>query len=161
MQASNGADAESPIVGMFHGGVSVSDLDRSMQFYVDVLGLQVLAQRDATDDYLREMHSLPFSVVRMAFLAVPNSTTVVELLEYQGVDRHRPTYAPPDPATGHLCFLVADIQAIDARLRAAGVRARSEAPVEITAGPNKGSWAVYFEDPDGFPIEFIQRQGRG
>ena len=62
-----------------------------------------------------------------------------------------------DPATGHVCFLVDDIHAMFDRLRAAGHKARSAAPVEITAGPNRGSWAVYFEDPDGYPVEFIQR----
>ena len=67
------------------------------------------------------------------------------------------SYRPTDSGTAHLCFLVADIHAVDARLRKAGVKSRSNAPVEITAGPNRGSWAVYFEDPDGFPIEFIQR----
>jgi catechol 2,3-dioxygenase-like lactoylglutathione lyase family enzyme len=148
---------DSPLVGIFHGGVTVSDLDRSLEFYQGVVGLRVAARRDATEEYLRRIHGLPFTVVRMAFLEIPNSTTLIELLEYQGVDHHPPTYQPSDPATGHLCFLVSDIQAMDARMRSAGAKARSDGPIEITAGPNKGAWAVYFEDPDGYPVEFIQR----
>lgn len=155
--ASEQMGEQTPIVGLFHGGVSVSDLERALRFYRDLLGLQVAFRRDATDDYLRQMHGQPFTVVRMAFLRVPGSTTMIELLEYQGVDRAAPAYQPSDPRTGHLCFLVDDIHATHARLRGAGARSRSAAPVEITAGPNKGAWAVYFEDPDGYPIEFIQR----
>ena len=145
------------IVGFFHGGVSVSDLDRSLTFYRDLLGLRVEAQRDATDDYLRQAHRLPFSTVRMAFLSVPNSTAMIELLEYQGVATNKPSYIPPDPGTGHICLLVDDIQALFQRLSSSGYPARSAQPVEITAGPNKGSWVIYFEDPDGYPVEFIQR----
>ena len=155
-----GAEPTGAIVGFFHGGISVSDLDRALGFYRDELGLHVLAQRDATDDYLRRMHQLPFQVVRMAFLTIPNSTTVIELLEYRGIDVNKPNYIPMDPGTGHVCFLVEDIHALFDRLQAAGHRSRSVAPVEITAGPNRGAWAVYFEDPDGYPVEFIQRPQR-
>ena len=150
-------EATGRIVGLFHGGISVADLDRSLGFYRDELGLDVVAQRDATDDYLRRMHDLPFTVVRMAFLAIPNSTAVIELLEYRGVDVQKPTFIPMDPATGHVCFLVDDIHAMFDRLRASGHKARSATPIEITAGPNGDRRAVYFEDPDGYPVEFIQR----
>jgi len=103
------------------------------------------------------MHGLPFTVVRLVFLAIPNSTAVLELLEYGGIDVRKPTYIPMDPATGHLCFLVDDIQALFARLSEAGHPFRSNEPVEIATGPNKGSSAIYTEDPDGYPVEFIQR----
>jgi len=145
------------IVGLFHGGVTVTDLDQAVAFYCDVLGFTVAARRDATESYLREMHTQPFTKVRMAFLAIPNSSTMIELIQYEGVDNHPPQYQPSDPSTGHLCFLVDDIHALDGRLRAIGVRSRSEHPIEITAGPNIGGWAVYFHDPDGYPLEFIQR----
>jgi catechol 2,3-dioxygenase-like lactoylglutathione lyase family enzyme len=151
-------DSGSPIIGFFHGGVSVSDLERSLTFYVDLLGLEVAAQRDATDQYLRDIHGLPFRQVRMAFLRVPDSDTMVELLEYQGVARHRPPYQPSDPGTGHLCFFVADVAAIHRQLTAAGYPARSREPVEITAGPNKGARVIYTADPDGYPIELLQRR---
>ena len=154
-----GVQRSGNVVGLFHGGVTVSDLDRSVAFYRDTLGLDVTTRRDATEDYLREMHGQPFTTVRMAFLAIPNSTSMIELIEYQGVETHKPPYQPSDPSTGHLCFLVDDIQVVDARLRAAGCPARSAQPVAITAGPNRGGWAVYFADPDGYPIELIQRAG--
>lgn len=147
----------SHVVGFFHGGISVSDLDRSLAFYRDILGLRVETQRDATDDYLRAMHELPFSTVRMAFLSVPNSTAMIELLEYRGIPKEPSAYIPPDPGTGHVCLLVDDIETVDQGLRSLGYRARSGRPIEITAGPNRGSQAVYFEDPDGYPVEFIQR----
>jgi catechol 2,3-dioxygenase-like lactoylglutathione lyase family enzyme len=151
-------EARPAVVGLFHGGVSVSDLDRSLAFYVDLLGLEVAVRRDATDQYLRDIHGLPFSQVRMAFLRVPNSDTMVELLEYQGVEHHPLAYLPSDPATGHLCFFVADVSTLHRRLEAAGFAARSPEPIEITAGPNKGARVIYTADPDGYPVELLQRR---
>jgi lactoylglutathione lyase len=150
-----GSDAE--VTGLFHAGVSVADLDRALEFYVGALGLEVDAKRTATEQYLRDIHGLPFSAVRMAFLRVPNSDSQVELLEYAGVPRHPVRALPSEPGHGHICFLVDDIDALTRRLQAAGYRSRSERPIEITAGPNRGARAIYFEDPDGHPIEFIQR----
>jgi catechol 2,3-dioxygenase-like lactoylglutathione lyase family enzyme len=42
-----------------------------------------------------------------------------------------------------------------AELKAKGVQFKS-APQEVPAGPNKGTLAVYFTDPDGIPLEFLQ-----
>jgi catechol 2,3-dioxygenase-like lactoylglutathione lyase family enzyme len=118
------------------------------------VGLEIQAQRD-DGQYLRQMHGLPFTVVH-GLLRIP-TTTVLELLEYRGVDVSRPTYIPMDPGTGHVCFLVDDLEAMYAQLTARGYPARSPGPIEIVAGPNSGSRAVYFEDPDGYPVEFIER----
>ena len=49
-----------------------------------------------------------------------------------------------------------DIHAIYDRLRAAGVRFASDAPVAILAGRHKGGYTVYARDPDGVTIELIQ-----
>ncbi|OGN82745.1 MAG: hypothetical protein A2X23_09140 [Chloroflexi bacterium GWC2_73_18] len=148
------------VSGFFHGGVTVSDLDRSLAFYRDALGLAIQVERLATDDYLRQIHGLPFTAVRMAFLAVPGSPTMVELLQYRGLPSTPARTQPSDPGTGHLCLYVDDLDALDARLRAAGYHARSPAPVTVTAGPNIGSRVVYFEDPDGYPVELLERPRR-
>ena len=52
-------------------------------------------------------------------------------------------------------MIVDDIHGEYERLNAAGVKFRS-APVPITAGRNKGGFALYFEDPDGITLEFLQ-----
>jgi catechol 2,3-dioxygenase-like lactoylglutathione lyase family enzyme len=62
-----------------------------------------------------------------------------------------------DPGSGHLAFEVERIDAIDARLRAAGCEPRS-APVTIE---EPGDWfgcrCLYVADPDGFAIELLER----
>jgi catechol 2,3-dioxygenase-like lactoylglutathione lyase family enzyme len=53
------------------------------------------------------------------------------------------------------------IDEIVERLQAAGFRARSDGPVDITAGPNKGARSIYLQDPDGYPVELFQRRPGG
>jgi catechol 2,3-dioxygenase-like lactoylglutathione lyase family enzyme len=54
-----------------------------------------------------------------------------------------------------LAFNVDNLPALYADLKAKGVQFKSE-PLEVPAGPNKGTMAVYFTDPDGITLEFLQ-----
>lgn len=149
---------ESPVTGFFHSGVTVSDLDRSLGFYRDLLGMEVSMERVFTEAYIFEIVALQPSAMRIAYLKVPQSTVIVELIEFQGIERHPGEARPCDWGTGHFCLYVRDIDSLHARLRAAGVRSRSAAPVTITAGPNRGSKVVYVTDPDGYLVELFERR---
>jgi len=78
----------SGIIGFFHTGVTVHDLDRSLSFYRDLLGLEVTMERVFTEPYIFEIVALPAKAIRVAYVKVPNSPVVIELLEYQGIERH-------------------------------------------------------------------------
>jgi catechol 2,3-dioxygenase-like lactoylglutathione lyase family enzyme len=54
------------ISGVHHTGLHVRDLARSLAFYCDVLGLQVLAEREARADYVGEVVGDPGATIRMA-----------------------------------------------------------------------------------------------
>ena len=148
------------ITGFFHGGIAVSDMERSLAFYRDLLGLEVHFDItvDAVD-YVRTLLGIEMRDCRAVFLRIPGSEGIfVELLEYHGSDA-RPTPDPRswDPGTGHLCFHVSDTQAVLEEAVAAGYRARSERAQQIPMGPNKGGWVAYLIDPDGYHIELFQR----
>lgn len=145
--------------GFFHAGVTVSDLARSLAFYRDLLGLEVAVERVFTEPYILEIVAIPATALNIAILRIPGSDTMLELLEYQGVERHPGDTRPCDPGTGHFCLYTPDIEALHARLQAAGVKTRSGGPVLITAGPNKGSMAMYVSDPDGYNVEIFERRG--
>jgi len=147
------------VIGIHHGGISVSDMDASLAFYRDGLGLDVTldAVRDAP--YLHETLAVSFSALRYVLLRVPGSETgaVVELLEYQGAERMPAAARPQDPGSGHLCLQVSDAVALHARLRELGYRSRSPESVAITAGGNAGGRIVYVADPDGYWVELLER----
>ncbi len=138
-----------------HVGFTVSDLDRSVAFYRDLLGFIVAYQRgEVLAEYMPRLVGVPGARLKIAGLDLPGlHLDLLEYLEPKGASAAGPTF---DVGNGHIGFTVDDIWAAYERLRAAGVRFKSE-PTAITQGPNKGGWAVYFVDPDGITLEFIQR----
>jgi lactoylglutathione lyase len=145
------------ISGFFHGGITVSDIERSMPFYRDGLGLEVEYDRILDAPYLREVLGLTFDQIRAVYLRIPGGG-FVELLEYRGIERFSAASRPCDYGAGHLCFYVDGIDGVFERLSGLGYVARSESVVDITSGPNAGARSVYFADPDGYPVELFQRR---
>jgi catechol 2,3-dioxygenase-like lactoylglutathione lyase family enzyme len=144
------------IQGLSHGGVTVTDMERSLAFYRDGLGLEVYIDRIADHDYLREVTALPSTSVRIVYLKVPGSRVPIELLEHRGIERVPARTRPCDPGSVHLGLQVQDIQALHDRLVSLGYPSRSGHPVLITAGPFTGARTCFFHDPDGFLVELQQ-----
>jgi lactoylglutathione lyase len=147
------------VTGFFHGGIAVSDMERSLTFYRDLLGLPVWFDVTlAAVDYVRAVLGVEMRDARLVYLSVPSSDGVyVELIEYHGTDGAPALPRAWDPGTGHLCFHVADAEALHARALEMGFRSRSAAVATIPVGPNRGGRAAYLLDPDGYHVELFQR----
>jgi catechol 2,3-dioxygenase-like lactoylglutathione lyase family enzyme len=154
--AMTGETANLTINGLSHGGVTVTDMERSLRFYRDGLGLEVYIDRIANHDYLREVTAVPSTEVRIVYLRVPGSRVPIELLEHRGIERVPSRARPCDPGSVHLGLQVEDIDAFHDRLVSLGFPSRSGHPVDITAGPFDGARTCFFHDPDGFLIELQQ-----
>ena len=145
------------LTDMHHVGLTVSDIERSIVFYRDVLGMTLVRRRPRVDaDYVAQQTGYPGVALSVAsFQVSPESRQTLEVVQY--LNHGGP---PIDPAThragsSHLCLLVSDFRACHAELMAKGVDFKSE-PVTITAGPNKGGLVIYLSDPDGYTIELFQ-----
>lgn len=144
------------IVGAWHTGFTVTDLDQSLKFYQDLLGLELVWRRICDAEYLGELVGYPGVVMHQALLAIPGTDHTIELNDYQNVDRVpiiNPEHA--NPGTAHLCLLVEDLMALYEKMLEAGVEIVSE-PVSPTEGPNVGNLVVYVIDPDRLRIELVQ-----
>ncbi|MBM4443461.1 MAG: VOC family protein [Candidatus Rokubacteria bacterium] len=149
---------------VFHTGLTVSDLGRSIAFYRDQLGLELVAQWESSQPYLRSVVGFPDAELRIALLRVPAmdggvSGHHIELLEYRQPRGSRGDAGTNNPGNAHVAFAVTDIETMYRELSARGVRFKSP-PVEITHGRNKGGKAVYLRDPDDITLEFIQPASR-
>ena len=146
------------ITGPRHGGITVSDLDRSLEFYRDLVGLELRWRRLYEEPEITRVVGVPeASALEIAMLRIPGSEVDVELIEYKGCERHSGSVRPCDYGTGHFCVFVEGIEDLYEELLARGVRFRSDGPVEMTGGPNKGGKSLYSLDPDGYVFEFHQR----
>ena len=138
-----------------HTGLQVRDLERSLAFYRDLLGFELVFQWNPRAAYIRQLVGYPDVDLHAAVLRPPNSDVFLELLEYRNVERTPVDTSTANPGTAHTAYFVDDLEALYADLVAAGVKAVS-APVTPTIGPNKGGRAVYLLDPDGIRVELIQ-----
>ncbi len=122
-----------------HTMIRVGDLDRSVRFYTEQLGMKELRRNDVPD-----------GKYTLAFVGYGDeaSHTVLELTYNYGVDHYE-----PGTAFGHLAVGVPDVSAACERMRATGVKiTREPGPVKF------GKTIIAFvEDPDGYKIELIQR----
>lgn len=142
------------ITAVHHTGLTVSSLERSLAFYRDALGLEVVLQQEKAGGYLAEITGYPEAHVRMAHLLSPAGQRL-ELFEYVEPRGAATPGEPKDVGLTHVCFLVEDVHAAHARLVAAGARPFSE-PIAVDTGANAGAWGVYVRDPDGIVLELFQ-----
>jgi lactoylglutathione lyase len=140
---------------VYHTGFTVSDIERSVAFYRDVLGMRLVNRRTGTASYLATVTGFEGARLEIAYLQPAAGGSMLELLQYVSHPAPATDRATNRPGNGHLCFKVDDIQAACAELRRRGVTLVSE-PTEITAGSHAGGWAVYLRDPDGFTVELYQ-----
>jgi catechol 2,3-dioxygenase-like lactoylglutathione lyase family enzyme len=141
--------------GMAHVGVTVADLERSVRFYTEGLGLEVAVRQTSAAGYLA-LTGYPGLEIATAFVEAPGDGVRVELQEYRRVGDHgvrEPGTAPV--GSSHICFRVEDVAATLERAEAAG-GSRVTDPAAIDSGINTGGAAVYLRDPDGYTIELFQ-----
>lgn len=123
------------VTKLLHTRMRVSDMDQTIAFYTDILGLEVLERKTSP----RGSH--------LAFLRVPNSDELIELC----------SFPPSGPVTVqadlvHLAFQVESLDDTIASLNQKGVT--------ITDGPTKtssGSRFIFIDAPDGYEVELIER----
>jgi lactoylglutathione lyase len=120
--------------------IRVGDLDRSIAFYTEVLGMKLLRRKD-----------YPEGEFTLAFVGYGDeaSNSVIELTYNWGVDRYE-----MGTGFGHIALEVDDVHEAADAIKGRGGRILRE------AGPmNAGTTIIAFvADPDGYPIELIGRR---
>jgi lactoylglutathione lyase len=122
---------------ILHTMLRVGNLDRSLSFYTEVLGMKLLRQKE-----------YPEGKFTLAFLGYGSelSNTAIELTYNWGVEEYE-----MGSAFGHIAIEVDDVYQATDRIRRLGGKVLRD------AGPmNAGTTIIAFiEDPDGYPIELI------
>ena len=125
---------------MLHTMLRVGNMDKSVKFYTEVMGMQLLRTTDRPD----QKYSLAF-----VGYDTEDKQAVIELTYNYGTDKY-----DLGTAFGHTAFAVDDVYKTCEQVKAKGGTVTRE------AGPVKGGTTViaFVEDPDGYKIEFIERK---
>ena len=141
---------------LHHTGLTVSDLERSLLFWRDAMGMDVLFQQEKDGGYLEEIVGEPGAHVRMAHLAFGGEGPRIELFQYLAPSGGQHLSRPADQGFAHVCVACEDLDERMKRLVAAGGTPFSE-PVVIDTGVNRGGRGVSLRDPDGHVVELFER----
>lgn len=144
------------IRGLNHIGISVSNLERSIEFYREMFGMQVAVERRFGEEAYDRILALKHAVGRVTLLK--GHQIQIELFEFirpqpKTRDKHRPVC---DHGISHFCVEVSDIHSEYRRMCAAGAVFHSE-PVNFSGS----AFATYGRDPDGNVFELWQQGENG
>src|SRR5262245_23468799 len=120
-----------------HTGIHVADIERSVAFYRDLLGFELVFQWNPQAEYIRTITGYPDADIHAAILRMPGSDYYLEILEYRNVDKTPVDTRTANPGTAHIAFFVDDCDALYAELTAKGVKSVNP-PVTPSIGPNQG-----------------------
>ncbi len=143
------------VISADHTGITVSNLERSLAFWRDVMGFEFSHTAHQKGELAEEITGVKGAEIKLAVLKTPCGYKI-ELLEYLApADRKRANLRSCDVGSVHVALLVEDLNAALDRIAVLGWKTAGQ-PQILTKGPNAGRRVVYVRDPDGTTIEFMQ-----
>jgi catechol 2,3-dioxygenase-like lactoylglutathione lyase family enzyme len=142
------------ILNTNHTSFTVSDVERSVAFYRDLLGFKLLSLAERSPEFAELATGIPGAHLKTAYLEAPGGHRL-ELIQYLRPPGIKLDTRTLNVGSAHLALEVDDLRRVYREFKGQGVRFKGE-PLEIPAGPNKGNLMVYMLDPDDFTLELIQ-----
>jgi catechol 2,3-dioxygenase-like lactoylglutathione lyase family enzyme len=139
-----------------HLGICVSDLERSLRFYRDVLGCREVGRLDMAGGPADTINGMQDVELRAIYLE--RDGWRLELIEFSEPGCLGPRTPRPMNQVGltHLSFRVADLEAVCAKLEAAGGGLLPETRIGAAGAATR---AIMAHDPDGLRLELVQGPG--
>ena len=141
------------ITGIHHACFTVSDIERSVAFYRDVLGMKVLwdsveAGLKYKGEVADKITGCPGTEQHLVYLGIGSS--FLELVEYTPTGKKLVDNKASDVGAAHVCFKTDDIDALYKKLKTENVVVHCEPQQAVAAR------VMYFRDPDGIILEAIE-----
>jgi len=142
-----------------HVGLTVSNLEKSIEFYENTIGLTYQGQLLMEGEETEKLFGMASCKARVAYL---NGSTElmappVELIQFVGIDIQSKGNQLNQVSISELCFYVSDIDSIYEKLSDKGIEFLSKPQYfDYTSQGFGKSKAVYFKDPDGIILELME-----
>jgi catechol 2,3-dioxygenase-like lactoylglutathione lyase family enzyme len=140
---------------MNHMSFTVSNLNKSVPFYNEILGLKLMNIADRDPSFSEKVTGIKGAYLKIAYLKAPNC--FLELVQYLHPEGKSIDTSTCNVGSAHVCFYINNFKSYMVRLRKNKVKIVND-PQIIPGGPNKGRLVVYTEDPDSNTIEFISTE---
>lgn len=138
-----------------HTGITVTDLERSLAFWTDVLGFELSHRAQLSGKFAAGVTGVSGAEISIAVVLAPDGYRI-ELLQYhQPAERSHLQPRPCDVGSVHLALCVDDIDTVLAAVAEYSWQPASP-PQTMPSGPRAGTRFAYMSDPDGTTIELIQ-----
>ena len=140
-----------------HFSFTVSNLNDSLHFFRELLGLKATPVIEVDDEDLQKVVGIPGARLRLSLVQVPENKNI-ELIEYAKPKGKKIDLKVCNAGVAHLAFVVDDIQKMYDDLSKKGVKFNNP-PVLVPSNDGKGRWAVcYLKGPDDITLELIEKK---
>lgn len=142
-----------------HIGLTVSNLQNSINFYKDILGLSYVGKMTMSGENTETLFNMKNCFARIGYLTCAEqiSGPSIELIEFVNPKAKKVKPALNTTSISEICFTVTDIDAVYETLLSKGVEFISPPQYfDFTPDGFSKSKAVYFKDPDGIILELLE-----
>ena len=145
------------IIAADHTGITVSNLERALEFWQNVLGFEFSHRAHQSGEMVEQITGVKGAELKLAVVKAPGGHKI-ELLEYLAPpDRKQHAgLRPCDVGHVHVALTVENLDPLLEKIAASSWKAAGK-PQTLKTGPNAGKRVVYVRDPDGATIEFMQQ----
>lgn len=140
---------------MLRTAFTVSDADRSLTFYRDVLGLTVMRDKIRAGESYDRFLGFDNVKLRVVILHDESKEHLLELIQYMKPASQSNRLALNDVGAANVCFAVDDAGAVHEKITDAGFRALSE-PIEFIQEDVRVGWIFTAYDPDDIAVSILQ-----
>ena len=149
------------IVSVDHINLVVSDLERSVDFYTNVLGFRETQRAELEGEWIETIIGLETVKASVAYVVSPAGQPRLELLQYHSPigDGFQANSIPNTLGLRHLALSVDNIDSAVQRLREAGTELLSRpvvVPTDVIQHSTGQKILCYFHDPDGILLELTE-----
>jgi len=136
-----------------HFGIVVQDIEKSIHFYRDLLGLEIKRDMEEQGEFIDTILGLKNVQVRTVKMISKSGDALVELLKYDSHEgKKREDYEIFDLGASHIAFTVENIDEEYKRLQEKGISFTCEPQLS----PDGKAKVTFCFDPDGVPVELVE-----
>ena len=140
---------------MFHTGFVVKDIDRTIDFYTNVMGLKLVGRTERSGDFASKLLAFPDAHIKGAFVELGDGHQL-ELIQYINPPVGEGRLNRNDAGASHLAFFVENIEEFYADKSHSGLTFNSDPASLYDTDGKLLRKALYAQDPDGNWLEFVE-----